>query len=111
MKPQEPIVVPGVSKENEKEVLMEHQKRLAELQRLQEEQLRLTEQEIQEHQLKRDLILKKQEQERKALMTQQQQVLLTLRLETELGETPESNKVQYNSCISNLLLLGAAHAV
>ena len=73
--------------------MVEHQKRLAQLQKLQDEQLRLTEQEIQEHQLKRDLILKKQEQERKALLTQQQQVLLTLRLESELEETTELPEV------------------
>lgn len=81
-----------IPKEDEKQILLEQQKRLSELQRLQEEQLRLTEQEIQEHQMKRDLILKKQEQERKALMTQQQQILLKLRLESEL-DTNTTEKV------------------
>lgn len=80
-------------------MLLDHQKRLAELQRLQEEQLRLTEQEIQEHQLKRELILKKQEQERKALLTQQQKMLLTLRLESELGELANLEEVSQSiSC-------------
>ena len=102
--PKIPTILPEVSKEEEKQVLLEHQKRLAELQRLQEEQLRLTEQEIQEHQLKRDLILKKQEQERKALLTQQQKMLLDIRLESE-GELFNSGEVRVSQHLNVITIV------
>lgn len=67
----------------ENQVVEGHQQRLIELERLQEEQLKLTELEIQEHQMKRDLLIKKQQQERKLLLQQQQQDILRLRLTNE----------------------------
>ncbi|XP_015776112.1 PREDICTED: pre-mRNA cleavage complex 2 protein Pcf11-like, partial [Acropora digitifera] len=66
--------------QQENQVVEGHQQRLIELERLQEEQLKLTELEIQEHQMKRDLLIKKQQQERKLLLQQQQQDILRLRL-------------------------------
>ena len=54
------------------QMLTESNQKLLELRRLQEEQLKLTEQEIQEHQMKRDLLLKKQQTERQLLLQQLQ---------------------------------------
>ena len=71
----------------ENQVVEGHQQRLIELERLQEEQLKLTELEIQEHQMKRDLLIKKQQQERKLLLQQQQQDILRLRLTNEDSDT------------------------
>ena len=67
----------------EQHALVEGNQRLLELQRLQEEQLKLTEQEIQEHQLKRELLLKKQQTERQLLLQQQQQQILHMRLKMD----------------------------
>lgn len=76
----------------------DHQHRLHELERLQEEQLKLTELEIQEHQMKRDLLLKKQQQERKFLLQQQQQHIFHLRLQPEEDQnSPLSNGVSNSS--------------
>lgn len=82
-----------ISTPEEHNVVEGHQQRLLELERLQQEQLKLTELEIQEHQMKRDLLLKKQQQERKLLMQQQQQDILHLRLNTEEPESLLSNGV------------------
>ena len=75
-----------MSMPEEHQVLVDHQHRLTELERLQEEQLKLTDQEIQEHQMKRDLLLKKQQQERQLLLQQQQQQILQLRLQPDTQE-------------------------
>ena len=82
-----------ISTPEEHHVVEGHQQRLLELERLQQEQLKLTELEIQEHQMKRDLLLKKQQQERQLLMQQQQQDILHLRLNTEGPESSLSNGV------------------
>lgn len=82
-----------ISTPEEHHVVEGHQQRLLELERLQQEQLKLTELEIQEHQMKRDLLLKKQQQERQLLMQQQQQDILHLRLNTEGPESLLSNGV------------------
>lgn len=82
-----------ISTPEEHNVVEGHQQRLLELERLQQEQLKLTELEIQEHQMKRDLLLKKQQQERQLLMQQQQQDILHLRLNTEGPESLLSNGV------------------
>ena len=76
-----------ISTPQEHQVVEDHQQRLVELERLQQEQLKLTELEIQEHQMKRDLLLKKQQQERQLLLQQQQQNILNLRL-TANNEDP-----------------------
>ncbi|XP_078371534.1 uncharacterized protein LOC144655193 [Oculina patagonica] len=81
----------GISTPQEQMVVEDHQQRLDELERLQEEQLKLTELEIQEHQMKRDLLLKKQQQERKLLLQQQQQHILHLRLQPEDQDSTLSN--------------------
>jgi len=83
----------GISTPQEHKVVEDHQQRLVELERLQQEQLKLTELEIQEHQMKRDLLLKKQQQERRLLLQQQQQHILHLRLKPEDEETQLSNGV------------------
>lgn len=77
------VLTGSIATPQEHKVVVDHQQRLLELQRLQEEQLKLTELEIQEHQMKRDLLLKKQQQERKLLLQQQQQQILHLRLKPE----------------------------
>lgn len=77
------VLTGNIATPQEHKVVVDHQQRLHELQRLQEEQLKLTELEIQEHQMKRDLLLKKQQQERKLLLQQQQQQILHLRLKPE----------------------------
>lgn len=86
------VLTASIATPQEHKVVVDHQQRLLELQRLQEEQLKLTELEIQEHQMKRDLLLKKQQQERKLLLQQQQQQILHMRLK------PESTK---DSLLSN----------
>lgn len=83
----------GISTPQEHKVVEDHQQRLLELERLQQEQLKLTELEIQEHQMKRDLLLKKQQQERRLLLQQQQQHILHLRLTPEDQDSPLSNGV------------------
>lgn len=82
-----------ISTPQEHQVVEGHHQRLVELERLQQEQLKLTELEIQEHQMKRDLLLKKQQQERKLLLQQQQQDILRLRLTTDDPDPAVSNGV------------------
>lgn len=82
----------------------DHQQRLVELERLQQEQLKLTELEIQEHQMKRDLLLKKQQQERKLLLQQQQQHILHLRLLPEDQDSSLSNGVRNCSVYYQFLI-------
>ena len=82
-----------ISTPQEHHVVEGHQQRLIELERLQQEQLKLTELEIQEHQMKRDLLLKKQQQERQLLLQQQKQDILHLRLAPDGQESQLSNGV------------------
>lgn len=82
-----------ISTPQEHQIVEGHHQRLVELERLQQEQLKLTELEIQEHQMKRDLLLKKQQQERQLLLQQQQQDILHLRLTTDDPDSVTSNGV------------------
>lgn len=90
-----------ISTPQEHQVVEGHYQRLAELERLQQEQLKLTELEIQEHQMKRDLLLKKQQQERKLLLQQQQHDILHLRLKPD--DVDDDDSLLSNGVCSSLI--------